>query len=64
MKKMCWCVIVMVWLIGTGVRSVVAAHMSEGADAILAALFHACRDHRPGSAWADDATVVVVKRVG
>jgi sigma-B regulation protein RsbU (phosphoserine phosphatase) len=40
----------------------VRAHAQEGAQAILSAIFRACHDHREGRPWADDATVVVVKR--
>jgi sigma-B regulation protein RsbU (phosphoserine phosphatase) len=41
---------------------VVRAHARQSAEAILAAIFDACRDHREGRPWDDDATVVVVKR--
>jgi sigma-B regulation protein RsbU (phosphoserine phosphatase) len=46
----------------TGVEAVVRAHASDGAQAILDAIFRACLAHSGGRAWADDATVVVVKR--
>jgi sigma-B regulation protein RsbU (phosphoserine phosphatase) len=45
-----------------GVEAVVRARAGESAQAILGAIFSACFAHRGGRPWADDATVVVLKR--
>jgi sigma-B regulation protein RsbU (phosphoserine phosphatase) len=44
------------------VESVARARAGDKAQAILDGIFSACLAHRDGRPWADDATVVVVKR--
>jgi sigma-B regulation protein RsbU (phosphoserine phosphatase) len=44
------------------VAEIVSAHRSNGARAILDALFRAARDHTRAR-WEDDATIVVVRRL-